>query len=132
MILVMRVKEDLQLMAKMASQAHPAQTVRRVFQVTPRMALQESQGTGDCQDSLGHREPGVIQAFLDFKVWASVYETLLHVQRTQSEQRCSWFRENFLSLRSIMVTVNSTPCFYIYIFLFAAVMSPQHHVLPTP
>lgn len=60
-------------MAKMAFQVHLAQMVRKVFQVTPRMALQESQGTGDCQDPLGHREQGVIQAFLGFKVWATFY-----------------------------------------------------------
>lgn len=132
MILVMKVKEDLQLMAKMAFQAHLAQMVRRVFQVTPHMAPQESQATGDCQDALVHREQGAIQAFLDFKVWASFCETLLHVQRTKSEQRCSWFRETFLSLRSIMVAAKSIPCFYIYILLFAAAMSPQHHILPMP
>lgn len=67
----MKVKEDLQLMAKMAFQVYLAQMVRKVFQVTPLMALQESQATGDCQDRLVHREQGVIQAFLDFKVWAS-------------------------------------------------------------
>lgn len=67
----MKVKEDLQLMAKMAFQVYLAQMVRKVFQVTPLMALQESQATGDCQDPLVHREQGVIQAFLDFKVWAS-------------------------------------------------------------
>lgn len=107
----MKAKEAPQLMAKVAFQVHLAQMVRKVFQVTPRTALQESQATGDCQDPLVHREQGVIQAFLDFKVWAGVCETLLPVQRTKSEQRCSWFRENFLSFRSIMVTVNSTACF---------------------
>ncbi|KAF2979234.1 hypothetical protein EK904_004259 [Melospiza melodia maxima] len=66
-ILVMKVKEDLQLMAEMAFQVHLAQMVRKVFQVTPHMALQESQAPGDCQDPLVHREQGVIQAFLDFK-----------------------------------------------------------------
>lgn len=49
----------------------------------------------------------------------------LHVQRTKSEQRCSWFRESLFPLRSIMMTVNGTPCFYICILLFAVVM--QHH-----